>query len=167
MHWYVVPCFPPCVIWKQHRWTCNVIEFGNLCFPSSNDVITLQKLPKIFYRAKGKGAADHSLVNRWLKEFYLTCKNLGNPRKSGRHKTVDCPAVLQAVVVGSVYHSLEVCHFHELGKLISVAKILQNFRPTPVLNDLILVWYKTSRARLTIMIILTRTHTNIHTYIYT
>ena len=44
-----------------------------------------------------EGAVDHSTVTRWWKEFCLGYKNLHYQAKSGRPKTVDSEAVLQAI----------------------------------------------------------------------
>ena len=45
---------------------------------------------------KDETAVDHSMVTRWFKEVCLGCKKLGNQARSGRPKTMDPEAMLQA-----------------------------------------------------------------------
>ena len=44
-----------------------------------------------------EGAVDHSTVNKWFKKFCTGWKNSDNQAKSGRPKTVDSEADLQAI----------------------------------------------------------------------
>ena len=95
---------------------------------------------------KDEGAVDHATVTRWLQSFCSGCKNLDNQAKSGRPKTVNPGAVLQAIEANtasstqrvsselSLLQSSIVDHIHNLSKNIwscwivsHVAKILQNF----------------------------------------
>ena len=54
VHWHVVHSFTPCVIWKLHRWMCNVVKFMNLCFTNSDWAKMQQNEPKTFIVLKMK-----------------------------------------------------------------------------------------------------------------
>ena len=49
--------------------------------------------------AKGEGTVDHTTITRWFKKFCSGCKNLDDQTRSGRPKTVDSEAMLQAIEV--------------------------------------------------------------------
>ena len=106
------------MIWKLHRWICNIVESQNLYFTGSNWGMTPWKQPKIF-----EGKVDSSTVTRHLKKFHSGCKNSNN--QTGLK--VWMPSNTQRV-------SGERGHFHDLCKIIwtcwivlHVTKILQNF----------------------------------------
>ena len=96
--------------------------------------------------ARDKGSVDHSKIIRWLKKFWMGCKNLSDQTRSGRPNTVDSEAVIQAIQTNLVSRTLtvsdelcisqssEVCYLSNLSKSIQscwivllVTKILQNF----------------------------------------
>ena len=54
---------------------------------------------------KDKDTVDHSAVTRWLKNC-LCCKKLDNQAKSGRPKTVDSEAILQAIEANPMSNTL-------------------------------------------------------------
>ena len=47
--------------------------------------------------AKDDGAVDYSVVTRWVKKFCTGCKNLNDQARSGRPKTTESEAMLQAI----------------------------------------------------------------------
>ena len=57
----------------------------------------IKKTIKNICCAKGKGVIDYSTVTRWVKKFCSGCKNLDNQTRSGRLKTEDSEAMLQAI----------------------------------------------------------------------
>ena len=46
---------------------------------------------------KGEGAVDYDTVSRWLKKYWMDCKNLDNQSRSSRPKTVNSKTVLLAI----------------------------------------------------------------------
>ena len=52
---------------------------------------------KSIYWLKGEGIVDHSTVTRSFKKFSLGCKKPNDQARSGKPKTIDSKAVLQAV----------------------------------------------------------------------
>ena len=69
-NWYAVHRFSLCIIWKPNKWTWHVVSLG-------------------------KGVVEHGTVSRGLKKFRLGCKNLDNPARSARDKTVDSEGIVQ------------------------------------------------------------------------
>ena len=77
--------------------------------------------------AKGEGAVDHSTVTRWFEKCCSGCKNLNKQASSGKPKTMNSEAILQAIeasLVGSTYRvsgkfiivqSNVICHLHNLS----------------------------------------------------
>ena len=56
---------------------------------------------------KSDGTVDHSMVTRLFKNFLLGCKNFDNQARSGRPKSVDCEAILQAIETNLVNSSTQ------------------------------------------------------------
>ena len=52
---------------------------------------------KNIYCAKDEDAVDHKTVTKWFKKFHLDYKNLSDQPWSGKPKTMDYNAVLQAI----------------------------------------------------------------------
>ena len=91
------------------RWT---IEMGGekgsgrsvLVRRHDDDVLPVRTEPnaaevtKNVCRAKGEDAVDHSTVTRWSKKFCSDCRSLNDKSVSGRPKTVNSEAILQAKV---------------------------------------------------------------------
>ena len=66
MCWPVVHWFTPCVFKQTQRWTCNIVEYGNIHFMSSNRTINAAQVTKNISCAKGKGEIHytHSTIIR-------------------------------------------------------------------------------------------------------
>ena len=88
--------------------------------------------------AKGKNAADDSLVTRWLKKFCSGCENLNSLASLGRPKTVDSEAMLPVIEANPAnstllwhlivsYDSSPSQPWQKHLDLKHVCKILQNF----------------------------------------
>ena len=109
------------------------------------------KTTKNNYRVKDESPVDQRTVNRWLKKFRLSDRNLEDQARSGRPTTVDFEAMLQTIEANSVISirrvsgelgisQVWVVHLHDFLKSIGscrivppITKILQNFWLTQVL----------------------------------
>ena len=64
---------------------------------------------KNIFCAKGGGTADHRTVTGWFKKFHLGWRNVDDLARSGRRKSEDSEAVLQAIEANLV-NSTQACH---------------------------------------------------------
>ena len=62
------------------------------------------KATKSICCAKDEGVIDHSILTKWFKKFCSGYKNLNKQERSGRPKTMDFKAVLQAIETDPVQH---------------------------------------------------------------
>ena len=65
-----------------------------------------------------KGEVDHNMATRWLKKFFLGCKNLNDQARSGRPETVLQPVETNPAPELIISHSSMAHFFHNLSKSI-------------------------------------------------
>ena len=110
-----------CLIWEFYEF-----ELGHNIAEATKNICCV----------KSEDAVNHSTVTRCFKKFCPSCKNLSNQARSGKPKSVDSNAVLQAIeanlassswrVSGKLdtSQSSVVCHLHDFSKNIqNVAKL--------------------------------------------
>ena len=83
VRWHAVCGFPPCVIWKSHRWTCLVPEFENLYFE------LVHKAAEKHLLCEEKNCSWSQYRNQRGKKLRTSCKNLDDQVRSSKPKTVD------------------------------------------------------------------------------
>ena len=158
MRWHVVHCFLPCVIWKVHRWICEVALFGNLFLKSSNWSNDARIETKNISCAKYYRNVDCG----WFKKFHSFCKQLEDYARTSRPKTVDSYAVLKAVETNTassnqrVSGEFSISHCNVVRLCRGLCKSIWIFRIVPNNNKILQNFWLTIR----------HTHTHTHIYIY-